>query len=107
MKIKSILFVLFILVAFSCSSKVVPLQTLPQTSPNVTAIGVQNKVVLNENQCQGKILFETNCANCHDLYAPSDYSKEQWRPILKRMQANTNLKDAEIEQIHDYLTNGM
>jgi cytochrome c5 len=52
----------------------------------------------------GKNLYSNSCGRCHKLYAPADYSKENWVPILKRMQKKARTTDAETLAIFDYLT---
>lgn len=100
MKLKILFFTLFVILLYSCSPKIAPIVAEKSTVPF-------NMVALNPNQFQGKTLFEANCAKCHRLYAPNEFSKEAWKPILKRMQANTDLNDAQTEQVFDYLTSGM
>lgn len=100
MKIKSIFFVSFIVVVFSCSPKVVPpTQNMEKE--------VESKVVLTQNQIEGKAIFEANCAKCHKLYEPATYSAEKWDSILKWMQPKAKISDTEREQVYDYVTSGM
>lgn len=103
MKIKYILFVSLIIVAFSCSPKVVP-STVP---PPPTAEELNSSKILTQNQMEGKTLFEANCAKCHKLYEPATYSAEKWSSILKWMQPKAKISDAEREQIYDYVTSGI
>lgn len=100
MKLKTPLFIILIILLYSCSPKIAPTVTPKSTIPF-------KMIALNPNQYQGKTLFEANCANCHKLYAPNEFSKEAWKPILKRMQANTDLNDAQTEQVYDYITSGL
>lgn len=100
MKIKYILFVSFIVVAFSCSPKVVP------TTQNGEK-EIKSEVALTQNQMEGKTLFEANCNKCHKLYEPATYTSEKWSSILKWMQPKAKISDAEREQIYDYVTSGI
>ena len=52
----------------------------------------------------GKMLYENNCAKCHDLYAPKDFNAEQWKPIMLSMQKKAKISDEEREKIYAYLT---
>jgi len=52
---------------------------------------------------EGRNLYGNNCANCHELYPPADYSKEKWVPIMKRMQKKARITDAETLAIYNYL----
>jgi len=51
----------------------------------------------------GGNLYKNNCANCHQLYNAEDFSKEDWVPIMKRMQKKARITDAETLAIYDYL----
>lgn len=87
------------IIAFSCSSKVVP------QAP--TAKELNTSIALTQNQMEGKVLFETNCAKCHKLYEPSTFKAEKWASILKWMQPKAKISDQEREKIYDYVTKGM
>ena len=51
----------------------------------------------------GRNLYGNSCGNCHDLYNPTDYSKEKWVPIMNRMQKKARITDAETLAIYNYL----
>jgi cytochrome c5 len=120
MKLKSILFIGAAVFTFSCATKV---NTINENTSNEnkkinrqeierqTLIVEEpfdfSSTVMTENQIQGKNLYETNCASCHQLYNPKEFSKENWNVILKKMQPNTDINDQQREQIYDYLTIGM
>jgi cytochrome c5 len=76
----------------ACSPKIVP------TTP--VFVGT----ILSPELVEGKGIFENNCANCHDLYAPQDFTAEQWKPILLRMQIEAKISDEEREKVYAYLT---
>ncbi|MFY0481547.1 hypothetical protein ACI6PS_03000 [Flavobacterium sp. PLA-1-15] len=48
-------------------------------------------------------LYKNNCANCHKLYKAEDFSREDWVPIMKRMQKKARISDAETLAIYNYL----
>jgi|GEM_PF-573533 len=48
-------------------------------------------------------LYKNNCANCHKLYKAEDFSREDWVPIMKRMQKKARITDAETLAIYNYL----
>lgn len=66
----------------------------PEPVPDVTVAGPPTP---------GQALFENNCANCHDLPSPSQYSKEQWIPIVQRMRVEAQLTEDEGNQVYDYI----
>lgn len=83
---------------YSCASKPVVGAT-PKEEVKV--------VILTAELAEGKNLFENNCAQCHKLFEPTDFSKEQWKPIVSRMQRKANLDEAQGARIYDYLTSNL
>ncbi|WP_343697244.1 cytochrome c [Flavobacterium sp.] len=59
--------------------------------------------VLSLEQAEGKKLYENNCVKCHKLYDPVKFSKEEWQPILVRMQKKAKLDDANMALITSYI----
>jgi mono/diheme cytochrome c family protein len=58
---------------------------------------------MTEALAEGKTLFENNCAKCHNLYNPKDFSSEQWQSILIRMQKEAGLDYTQIASISNYI----
>jgi cytochrome c5 len=93
-----------VVLLFSCSPKVAvtaqkpdPVQVPPKiASPNEATVST-------EKYPEGKILYEGRCAQCHKLFAPTAYSKENWAPILVRMQKKAHIEDADMAQINNYI----
>ena len=44
-----------------------------------------------------------SCAKCHKLYEPKDFTKEDWKPILVRMQKKAKLDDVKMASITNYI----
>ena len=63
----------------------------------------KNMVMLTRELYESKNLYENSCNKCHDLYAPTEFSKEQWPKIMKSMQKNAELSDPQIAGILDYI----
>jgi nitrate/TMAO reductase-like tetraheme cytochrome c subunit len=63
----------------------------------------KNMVMLTRELYESKNLYENSCNKCHNLYAPSEFTKEQWPKILKSMQKNAELSDPQIAGIQDYI----
>ncbi len=59
--------------------------------------------VMTQELAEGLSLYENNCAKCHTLYDPKKFSAEAWKPILVEMQKNTELNDAQMASISDYI----
>jgi cytochrome c5 len=60
-------------------------------------------LVMTPALAEGKDLYENNCAKCHDLFKPKDYSKESWAPILVEMQGKARLSDMQMASISNYI----
>jgi cytochrome c5 len=83
----AVLFGLFI----SCGSKSAVVATATKPS------------VMSAELTSGKTAYENNCANCHKLFEPKEFSKEVWAPILVSMQLKAGLSDAEMAPITNYI----
>jgi cytochrome c5 len=94
---KKIILLLFIVIASSCSTKKVIKNNNESTVNEV----VETKVVIDKKE--GQLLYENNCAKCHDLPKTSDFSAQEWLPIMTRMQKKAKISDAESDKIYNYI----
>lgn len=85
-------------IVYSCASKPVVVAA-PKEEVKV--------VILTAELAEGKNLYENNCAQCHKLFEPTDFSKEQWKPIVARMQRKADLDEAQGARIYDYLISNL
>jgi cytochrome c5 len=109
----NVVYIALVFVLLGCTAKkvVVPDVTANETnnikekvlSPTAVEVEVNKLVVTNEVLVEGKNLFEANCAKCHGLYNKSDFTAEQWTPILKRMQGYAKISDEQREKVYAYL----
>jgi hypothetical protein len=51
---------------------------------------------------RGRALSVTECAECHRLYRPSEYSPEEWGPISRKMGARASLGKDQIADMELY-----
>ena len=73
-------------------------------SPNKAITKESNTIAVKMNKDEaGKMLYENNCAKCHQLYDAKSFSKEQWTPIMLKMQKKAKISDEEREKIYAYL----
>jgi cytochrome c5 len=103
MKTKIIALAVIGLLIFSCKSKVAVGTTQPDTVQVPPKVASPNEKPISEELAVGRTMYEANCAKCHKLFAPTDYSKEAWGPILVRMQKKAHLEDAEMAKINNYI----
>jgi len=88
-------------VMYSCASKSAVAPIPPQT-PKTAAVPVPEGIMITD-LAAGKASYENNCAKCHKLFAPKEFSKEDWAPILVTMQKKAHLSDAEMAPITNYI----
>lgn len=94
---KTLSIISIIAILASCNSK--------KTIAEKNVPPVQNQIVgVDLRHAEGQKLYEANCAKCHKLFDPSDYSAEAWKPIMVKMQVKAKISDAEAAKIYAYLT---
>lgn len=96
MKSKIVSLAVFSVVLFSCASKSVTVSPAPKQEVKT--------LVLSAELTEGKNLFDNNCAKCHKLYEAKSFTKEEWKPILVKMQKKARLDDTQIASISNYIT---
>ena len=52
---------------------------------------------------RGRAVYVTECAACHRLYAPADYTPEQWRGMVARMARRASLAGDQAADLLLYL----
>ncbi|MCF6132925.1 c-type cytochrome [Flavobacterium wongokense] len=103
MKYKVTALAILALMIYSCASK----SNAPAAaSTPVATSGTRESTatVMTPELAQGKELYDNNCAKCHRLYGPKEYSAEEWKPIVDRMQKKAHLDDMQGQKIYNYLT---
>lgn len=108
MKYKIVALVAFAGIIFSCASKSsVPVAEVKKEEVKVAdskpVAAIKNTVMTSE-LAEGKSLYENNCAKCHNLYDAKDFSAEEWKPIVARMQKKAHLEDLQGQKIYNYVT---
>lgn len=86
-----------VITVVSCSPKIAK-----TTSTDTPATATTSKFTAQELE-DGKILMEGNCARCHKLKAPENYTAESWTKILKRMIPKSKATDEENAKISAYI----
>ncbi|TDW52625.1 diheme cytochrome c [Flavobacterium sp. 270] len=97
---KSKIFTLAAITLFlvSCSTqKTAPVAATP--TPEATP----KAATLTPELAEGQNLYANNCAKCHKLFEPTKFTKEEWAPILVRMQKKAKLDDTQIASITNYI----
>jgi cytochrome c5 len=91
----------------SCGSKSGVSSRTEANSKNKDVVVASDKtsknVVMTKELAEGKETYENNCAKCHKLFDPTEYTKENWAPILVSMQKKAKLEDAQMASISNYI----
>jgi cytochrome c5 len=106
MKLKTIAAASIAMLLYSCGSNAPKTQvsTLkPDTVQVPPRMASPNESTMSPMVAEGKIMYENKCANCHKLFAPTDFSKEDWPPILLRMQVKAKISDEDMAKINNYV----
>lgn len=105
MKLKIITLAALGILLYSCASKTPTPVAEAKKETNTKDLLLDSKiVVMTKELSEGKNLFENNCAKCHKLYDPKDFSAQDWKPILVQMQKQARLDDTQISMISNYIT---
>ncbi|KIA94660.1 MULTISPECIES: cytochrome c [unclassified Flavobacterium] len=84
-------------IVFSCAAK--------KDAPKVVETAEPVKMIeLTPAVATGQNLYDNNCGKCHKLFKATDFTKEDWKPILVRMQKKAHLDDAQMASVSDYIT---
>jgi cytochrome c5 len=84
-------------IVFSCATKKEATKVVETAEP-VKAAEITPAVAGGQN------LYDNNCGKCHKLFKATDFTKEDWKPILVRMQKKAHLDDTQMASISDYIT---
>lgn len=52
---------------------------------------------------EGKVLYESSCKKCHELFAPESRDIAAWEYILPKMYVRTSLEKDEVAKLRAYL----
>ncbi|TDP01656.1 cytochrome c [Flavobacterium sp. 245] len=96
-KILSLMVVMLLLASCGTKKTAVASAETPPVNKEVKA------AELTPELAAGKNLYENSCAKCHKLYEPTKFSKEEWQPILVRMQKKAKLDDTNMASITNYI----
>jgi hypothetical protein len=100
---------LLIFTVFSCAKKTVPAATTENKTVSETKAPDEIKTAtttLTESSTAiaGHETFNAKCGRCHGLKNPSDYTVEQWKPILDKMAPRARLDSTEKANVFAYVS---
>ena len=104
MKSKVLTLIVLILLLTACGTKktVAEVPPLPPPPPS-KEVSARDVIFGDSALAEGKQLYDNNCAKCHKWYEPKQFSKEEWKPILTRMQKKAKLDDVQMASITNYI----
>ena len=73
------------------------------TAEELSSAGALSKGADPEALRRGRAVFVTECAACHRLFWPNEYSPEQWRAIVRRMAGRASLSGDQAADLELYL----
>ncbi|MGE5680958.1 MAG: c-type cytochrome [Bacillota bacterium] len=86
--------ILSVLFLISCSG------SLPEpTSEQIQWASNKWPGISTRELTEGRNIYIDKCSGCHGLKAPSDYTIEEWKPLLEKMKNKAKLNDAENEKV--------
>ncbi len=85
------LFLLMILSACSSSKKSTEAKYV---DTELTAATLKVPGITIEQLKLGNKIYTRDCSGCHRLHKPSEYTTEQWHPILARMFVKSKISDS-------------
>ena len=101
---KNIILAGMVLVLVSCGGKKTVTETPPPPpSPPAKEVSAKDLIFGDTALAEGKQLYDNNCAKCHKWYEPKQFSKEEWKPILVRMQKKAKLDDLKMASINNFI----
>lgn len=106
MKYKILSIAALALIIYSCKSSsgtTAANETRPAATP-APATASAGPSVMTPELAEGKSLYDNNCAKCHRLFSPNEFSAEDWKPIVAKMQKKAHLDDLQGQKIYNYLT---
>lgn len=106
MKYKIVALAVLAVVIYSCAAKSTAPTATAEVKPAPAPTGNKpaTAMVLTPELMEGKNLYENNCAKCHRLYDAKEFSAEDWKPIVARMQKKAHLDDIAGQKIYNYVS---
>lgn len=84
-----------VFIVFACSHK-----TTSSASSSVEK--TQSATVSHAQYLEGKAVYETNCAKCHKLKDPHNYTSEEWGKWVDKMAPKAKLTDEQKQQVYNF-----
>lgn len=81
--------------------------SLVYSCTNQNTVNNQNKptAISTEQLATAKTLYDARCGKCHDLPATTDYTQEEWKPIIEKMAPKAKLTEEETNWVLAYVNN--
>lgn len=91
------------IIIFSCTPKAAP--TIPERPVEpVKANKTDSSDLSSANpMVAGKAVYQIKCTKCHNEKPTTDWTVEEWKPILNSMVKKAKLNDLQISQVTQYV----
>lgn len=97
MKISALLLLLSIFAIVSCTPTMKPVE-------NAKPMETPKPIVENSKLAEGKNIFTTSCAKCHDLPNPKDYNDTEWVNWVQKMAVKAKIDAKQEKLVYEYIT---
>ena len=97
-------FLFVLLMVCACSSSKNTDTKKDELTPELILAKERVPGITGEKLKQGNRLYTRKCSSCHALHKPSQYTAQQWHPILIKMFERSKVRDSTTKAlITDYL----
>lgn len=87
----------------SCNTKKTAVATTTTPATPTAPVTEAPVAALSLELAEGQNLYNNNCANCHKLFEPKKFTKEEWTPILVSMGKKAHLDETQMASITNYI----
>ncbi|MBZ4188746.1 c-type cytochrome [Niabella beijingensis] len=103
MKKLAVPFVVATVIIFGCTRKAAP--TIPERPVEpVSGNKVDTADFSSSNPLvAGKAIYKIKCTTCHKEKNVTDWTQEEWKPILNSMVKKAKLNELQISQVTQYV----
>ena len=106
MKLKSIVIggvcIVLAMILYQCGTS----SKTAKTKPKVSVVAIAHKRwpdATIESLKAGQAIYNTKCTKCHDAKEISDYSEDDWLPLIDQMSRKAHLTDDDKETVKRYI----
>lgn len=62
----------------------------------------KDRLMVSGSESEGGKIYLRNCAKCHELYSPTDYSQAEWDKWMVKMRRKSKLSANDFQAVQDH-----